>query len=221
MFLVDDHALMRRGLREVLESADGIDVVGETGSAREAIRRIPAARPDVMLVDVRLPDGSGIDVCRRVRRVDPTIRALMITTYDDRDARAAAGAAGASGFLLKEVEVDDLVLAVRDVAHGHVLEGPTAAGEPARDPEVAAELIATLTRQERRVLALVAEGLTNQQIGRALGISPKTAKNHVTAILQKLNLRWRTQAAVSWTRATGGRDLSQLEHDAEPEQEHA
>nr|WP_198955334.1 response regulator transcription factor [Kineosporia sp. R_H_3] len=204
VYLVDDHALMRRGIREVLESA-GITVVGESATAQEAVRRIPALRPDVMLLDVKLPDGSGVDVCRRVRGLDPAIAALMITTYDDDEARSAALTAGAAGFVLKEVEVADLVRDVRRVARGDVLVGPAAdpvAGHGG-DVDVEPGLLERLTRQERRVLDLVAEGLTNQQIGDALGISPKTVKNHVTSVLLKLDVRWRTQAAVYLARATG------------------
>jgi two-component system, NarL family, response regulator DevR len=202
VYLVDDHALMRRGIREVLEAAGGITVVGESGTAQEAVRRIPALRPDVMLLDVKLPDGSGVDVCRRVRRLDPDIAALMITTYDDDEARGAALAAGAAGFVLKEVEVADLVRDVRRVARGDVLAGrPAGAAAHDGDVDVEPALLDRLTRQERRVLDLVAEGLTNQQIGEALGISPKTVKNHVTSVLLKLDVRWRTQAAVYLARA--------------------
>ncbi|MBI4943153.1 MAG: response regulator transcription factor [Actinobacteria bacterium] len=169
------------------------------------MRRIPALRPDVMLLDVKLPDGSGVDVCRRVRGVDPAIAALMITTYDDDEARDAALAAGAAGFVLKEVEVADLVRDVRRVARGDVLVSRVAdlAAGPDGDVDVEAGLLDRLTRQERRVLDLVAEGLTNQQIGEALGISPKTVKNHVTSVLLKLGVRWRTQAAVYLARAAG------------------
>lgn len=158
VYLVDDHALMRRGIREVLESAGGITVVGESGTAQEAVRRIPALRPDVMLLDVKLPDGSGVDVCRRVRGVDPAIAALMITTYDDDEARSASLAAGAAGFVLKEVEVADLVRDVRRVARGDVLVGPAADPVADHDVDVEPGLLDRLTRQERRVLSWSPKG---------------------------------------------------------------
>ena len=199
VFLLDDHALMRRGIREVLEAAGGFDVVGESGSAAEAVRRIPALRPDVALLDVKLPDGSGVDVCRRVRTVDPRIRALMVTTYDDEDARAAASLAGAAGFVLKEVEVEDLVAGVRRVARGDVLPRARSGDDAPVEP---LGRLAQLTGREREVLELVADGLTNKQIGEALGISAKTAKNHVTSVLVKLGVGRRTQAAVYLERAT-------------------
>ena len=204
VFLLDDHALMRRGIREVLEAAGGFAVVGESGSAQEAVRRIPALRPDVALLDVKLPDGSGVDVCRRVRGLDPGIRALMITTYDDEDARAAADLAGAAGFVLKEVDVEDLVRDVRRVARGDVLADERPGEVEPADPDDRTGRLALLTGQERRVLDLVAEGLTNKQIGDALGISPKTAKNHVTSVLGKLGVGRRTQAAVYLERAARG-----------------
>ncbi|HVN10902.1 MAG TPA: response regulator transcription factor [Kineosporiaceae bacterium] len=202
VFLVDDHELLRRGLRAALASQAGFRVVGESGSAREAARRIPALRPHVMLLDVQLPDGSGIEVCRQVRSVDPDILGLIVTTYDDDEARLAAALAGASGFVLKQIRSAELVSAVRQVARGQVLfdgsrvwtafEG-AAGGWP--DPR-----LTRLTGQERRVLGLIADGLTNRQIGERLGVREKTVKNYVTSILFKLGLQRRTQAAVLVTR---------------------
>ncbi len=201
VFLLDDHELIRRGLRDTFESAGGFVVVGESSSAREAARRIPALRPDVMLLDVQLPDGSGIEVCRHVRAIDPGVRALMVTTYDDAAARLAATLAGASGFVLKQIRAGDLVSAVRRVAAGEVVldlaERDAAVARVRAQPS----RLDTLTGRERRVLDLLAEGLTNRQIGERLGIGEKTVKNHVTNLLLKLGFQRRTQAAVFLTRA--------------------
>ena len=198
VFLLDDHELVRRGMRDLLMSAGGFEVVGESASAREAARRIPALRPDVALLDVRLPDGSGVEVCRQVRARDPSIRAIMVTTYDDEEARLSAVLAGASGFVLKQVRGGDMAESVRRVAAGETLidvESATRivarAREAREDPRLAA-----LTSQERRILELIVEGLTNRQIGVRLGISEKTVKNHVTQVLGKLGFTRRTQAAV-------------------------
>lgn len=199
VYLLDDHELMRCGLRDVLEAA-GLRVVGESATAQEATRRIPALRPAVMVLDVLLPDGSGIDVCRRVRSQDPSIHALMLTTYDDDNARAAAAMAGASGFVLKQIRSGNLVDAVRRVAAGERVtdESETTAALTHLTQE--RDALDLLTRQEGRVLELVAEGLTNAQIGRRLGIGEKTVKNHVTSLLFKLGFERRTQAAVYLTR---------------------
>ena len=196
VFLLDDHELLRRGLRDVLSAQPDITVVGESGSAREAARRIPALHPDVMLLDVQLPDGSGIEVCRQVRSVDPRIRGLIVTTYDDDHARLAAALAGASGFVLKQIRSGELVTSVRDVARGAVLLDEAeirAAIDVARRRRPA---VAQLTVQEHRVLQLIAQGMTNRQIGQQLGIREKTVKNYVTSLLLKLGLQRRTQAAV-------------------------
>jgi two-component system response regulator DevR len=198
VFLLDDHELVRRGLRDILMEAHSFEVVGECASAQEAIRLIPALRPDVALLDVQLPDGSGIDVCRQVRAVDPGIRVLMVSTFDDQEGLLAAAMAGASGYVVKQIRSGDLADSVRGVAAGEcLLDGaavarvlrpsPTGVGDPA---------LATLTGQERRVLDLIVDGLTNRQIGRELGLSEKTVKNYVTGVLAKLGLESRTQAAV-------------------------
>lgn len=203
VFILDDHELMRRGLRGVLEAADDIEVVAESSSAAEATRRIPALRPDVALLDVRLPDGTGIEVCRAVRTVDPGIRALMITSFDDDDARAAAVLAGASGFVLKQIRGTELLDAVRRVGAGEALAPPSSpadAGSPAGVGHLAVD---SLTPQERRVLDLIVEGLTNADIGERLGISEKTVRNHVTSVLAKLGFTRRTQAAVFMVRRNG------------------
>lgn len=199
VYLLDDHEVVRRGLRDLLE-ADGLEVVGESGLAREAAARIPALRPDVCVLDARLPDGSGIDVCREVRSVDPTIRALILTSYDDDEALFAAIMAGAAGYVLKQIGSHDLVEAVRHVAAGGSLLDPSVTArvlERMRDgsPEQPDELRA-LTDREREILALIAEGLTNRQIGERLYLAEKTVKNNVSNLLAKLGLERRTQAAV-------------------------
>ena len=200
VFLLDDHEVVRRGLTALLESTDDIVVVGESGSAQEATRIIPALRPDVAVLDARLPDGNGVDVCRDVRSQDPGIKALMLTSYQDDEALFNAIMAGASGYLLKQVRGTDLLDAIRTVAAGgslldpavtqRVLERIRSGGE--REPEE----LAGLTPQERRILELVAQGLTNRQIGSELFLAEKTVKNYVSSLLAKLGLERRTQAAV-------------------------
>ena len=183
----------------LLESAGDIEVVGESGSAIEATHRIPALKPDVAVLDGRLDDGSGIEVCREVRSVDPTIRALILTSYDDDEALFGAIMAGASGYVLKEIKGTDLVGAVRQVAAGKSLIDPTLTArvlERVRHPDAVASEFASLTEQELKILAYVAEGLTNRQIGEQIFLAEKTVKNYVSNILAKLGLERRTQAAV-------------------------
>jgi two-component system response regulator DevR len=199
VFLLDDHEVVRRGLRDLFDSEEGFEVVGESGSAKDAEARIPALRPDVAVLDGRLPDGSGVDVCRAIRSVDPSIRAIILTSYDD-EALFAAIMAGAAGYVLKQIVGNDLLDVVRKVADGQSLLDPAVtqrvldrlrdggASEPAE--------LRSLTPQERRILELVAEGLTNRQIGEQLFLAEKTVKNYVTSILTKLGLERRTQAAV-------------------------
>lgn len=201
VYLLDDHELMRRGLRTVLDADADVEVVGESASAREAMRRIPALRPDIALLDVRLPDGSGIEVCRAVRATDPSIRALMITSYDDEEARTAALLAGASGFILKQIRSPHLLAALHRVAAGEQLVDEGHSRAPAPDASRVERLVLeSLTPQERRVLDLVVDGLTNAQIGERLGIREKTVRNHVTNLLAKLGFTRRTQAAVFMVR---------------------
>jgi two-component system, NarL family, response regulator DevR len=199
VFLLDDHEVVRRGLHDLLESEGDIEVVGESGSVKEAIARIPALRPDVAVLDGRLPDGSGIDVCREVRSIDPTIKALILTSYDDDEALFAAILAGAAGYVLKQIAGNDLIEGVRRVAAGQSLLDPALTARVLervrKGPEVNEEL-ASLTEQERKILALIAEGLTNRQIGERLFLAEKTVKNYVSSILSKLGLERRTQAAV-------------------------
>ena len=199
VYLLDDHEVVRRGLRELLEVEDDIDVVGESGSAAEATRRIPALRPDVAVLDGRLPDGSGIDVCRDVRSVDPTIHALILTSYDEDAALFAAIMAGASGYVLKDIRGTDLVDAIRRVAAGQSLLDPAVTARvlqrlrtgPEQDPRLAG-----LTDQERRILDHIAEGKTNRQIGEEMFLAEKTVKNYVSSLLAKLGMQRRTPAAV-------------------------
>ena len=200
VFLLDDHEVVRRGLNDLFASQGDIEVVGESGSAKDAEARIPALRPHVALLDGRLPDGSGVEVCRAIRSVDPSISAVILTSYDDDEALFAAIMAGASGYILKQIGGVDLVDVVRKVAGGQSLLDPSVTQrvlERVRSggPSEPAEL-QSLTPQERRILELVTEGLTNRQIGEHLFLAEKTVKNYVTSILSKLGMQRRTQAAV-------------------------
>ncbi len=199
VYLLDDHEVVRQGLRTLLESAGDIEIVGESGSATEATHRIPALKPDVAVLDGRLPDGSGIEVCREIRSVDATIQALILTSYDDDEALFAAIMAGASGYVLKEIKGSDLVGAVRQVAAGNSLIDPSLIArvlERVRHPGAVASEFASLTEQELKILAHIAEGMTNRQIGEQMFLAEKTVKNYVSNILAKLGLERRTQAAV-------------------------
>jgi len=201
VYLLDDHEVVREGLRALLESHDDIEVVGDSGSAVEAASRIPALRPDVAVLDARLPDGSGIEVCRTVRAVDPSIHGLILTSYDDDEALFSAIMAGASGYVLKQIRGSDLVDAVRQVAAGNSLIDPSMTAtvlERVRHPATAsvAPELAELTEQELKLLGFIAEGLTNRQIGERMFLAEKTVKNYVSSILAKLGLERRTQAAV-------------------------
>ncbi|UZJ26589.1 response regulator transcription factor [Rhodococcus antarcticus] len=191
--------MVRRGIADLLTEEPGITIVGEAATAAEAVRRIPAAQPDVALLDARLPDGSGIDVCRDLRASAPAVRCLILTSYDDDDAIFAAVMAGAAGYLLKEIRGTSLVDAIRQVAAGKSLLDPAVTerlltrlreGEPS-DPR-----LASLTDREREVLNLIADGLTNREIGSALFLSEKTVKNYVSGLFAKLGMQRRTQAAV-------------------------
>ena len=206
VFLLDDHEVVRRGLSALLESEGDIEIVGESASAREAVARIPALRPDVAVLDARLPDGSGIDVCRDIRTVDDRIHALILTSYDDDEALFAAILAGAAGYLLKQVGGNDLLDAVRRVAGGQSLIDPTLTArvlDRLRNGPADHTELAGLTDQERKILSLIAEGLTNRQIGERLFLAEKTVKNYVSSILSKLGLERRTQAAVLASKLLG------------------
>jgi DNA-binding NarL/FixJ family response regulator len=203
VYLLDDHEVVRHGLRDLLEREGDLEVIGESGSAVEATHRIPALRPDVAVLDARLPDGSGIDVCRDVRSVDPTIKALILTSYEDDEALFSAIMAGAAGYVLKQIRGTDLVDAVRRVAAGQSLLDPAVTQRVLerirRGPEQPDEL-RSLTDQERRILGLVAEGLTNREIAERMYLSEKTIKNYVSSLLAKLGMERRTQAAVLATK---------------------
>jgi two-component system response regulator DevR len=198
VFLVDDHEVVRRGVAEVLEDDPGITVAGEAGSVAEALARVPAVRPDVVVIDMRLPDGDGAELCRGLRDRVPGLRCLVLTSYSEQDALDAAVGAGASGFLLKQVRGQALVSAVRTVAGGGTLfEDIVPAGTRRRGPSApGSERLGLLTDQERTVLRLIGEGLTNRQIGQRMGLAEKTVKNYTSHLLAKLGLERRTQAAI-------------------------
>jgi DNA-binding NarL/FixJ family response regulator len=198
VFLLDDHEVVRRGLKDLLEAEPDLQVVAQAATAAEARALMPTLEADVAVLDGRLPDGSGIDVCRELRSQHAGIRALILTSYDDEEALFSAIMAGASGYLLKQVRGNDLVEAIRQVAAGQSLLDPAVTmrvlrrvrGEPQDDR------LAGLTERERTVLMLVADGLTNRQIAEHLDLAEKTVKNHVSSLLAKLGLERRTQAAV-------------------------
>jgi len=199
VFLLDDHEIVRRGIADLIDAADGITVVGEAGTAAEALHRIPAAEPDVAVLDVRLPDGSGIDVCRDIRSSMPQVRCLILTSYDDNDALFAAVMAGAAGYVLKEIRGSSLVDAIRQVAGGKSLMDPNVTERlltRLREGTPEDARLASLTAREKEVLALIADGLTNRQIGERLFLAEKTVKNYVSGLLAKLGMERRTQAAV-------------------------
>jgi two-component system response regulator DevR len=197
VFLLDDHEIVRRGVRELLEAEEDLEVVGEAGTADEAYGRIPATRPDVAILDVRLPDGDGVQVCREIRSRHPGIACLMLTSFADDEALFSAIMAGAAGYVLKQVRGTDLVNSVRRVGRGESLLDPsltTRVLERLRHPPEADEL-AGLTGQERRILDLIAEGMTNRQIGEQLHLAEKTIKNYVSNVLAKLGMSRRSEAA--------------------------
>jgi two-component system, NarL family, response regulator DevR len=208
VFLLDDHEIVRRGLRELLEAEGDLVVVGEAGTAEEAYGRIPATSPDVAVLDVRLPDGDGIEVCREIRSKHPEIACIMLTSFSDDEAVYASIMAGAAGYLLKQVRGSDLVNGVRRVAAGESLLDPqvtTRVLDRLRHREGDDEL-ASLTDQERRILGLIAEGLTNRQIGERLFLAEKTVKNYVSNMFAKLGMHRRTEAAAYAARLAERRD---------------
>jgi two-component system, NarL family, response regulator DevR len=199
VFLLDDHAVVLEGLSDLLSAQPGIEVVGSATSATQALARIPASAPDVAVLDVQLPDGSGIDVCREIRSSMPQTYCLMLTSHDDHDAVMASVLAGASGYVLKEVRTAGLVDAIRQVAMGRSLLDPSVIArvmDRVRQSTVADDRLAALTARELEVLDLMTDGLTNRQIGERLFLSDKTVKNHASSILGKLGIERRSQAAV-------------------------
>lgn len=208
VFLLDDHEIVRRGVRELIELEPGLTVVGEASTAEEAIQRIPAVRPDVAVLDVRLPDGSGVEVCREVRSQLPGLACLMLTSFSDDDALFEAIMAGAAGYVLKQIRGNDLVTAIRRVARGESLLDPTVTSKVLhrlRNPSEEDERLSKLTPQERRILDLIAEGATNRQIGNELHLAEKTVKNYVSNMLMKLGMSRRTEAAVFAVKANSRR----------------
>jgi two-component system response regulator DevR len=199
VYLLDDHEIVRRGIKDLLEGAGDIVVVGESGLAADAIRRIPPLRPDVAILDGRLPDGSGIDVCREVRSKHPEIAALILTSYDDDEALFSAIMAGAAGYILKQVGGNDFVETVRRVAAGQSMLDPAVTAqvlERVRQGSKADPALEQLTDQELRILELIGEGMTNRQMAETMFLAEKTVKNYVSSMLSKLGLESRTQAAI-------------------------
>ena len=198
VFLVDDHEIVRRGVGSLLDEEEGIEVVGEAGTAAQALARVPALAPDVVVLDVRLPDGDGVTVCREIRSLLPDTRMLMLTSYSDDEALYGAVMAGASGYILKQIHGTDLVGAVRTVADGRSLLDPESTSrmlKRLREDAVRKDPLSELTEQERRVLELIGEGLTNREIGARMYLAEKTVKNYVSRVLAKLGMARRTQAA--------------------------
>jgi DNA-binding NarL/FixJ family response regulator len=203
VFLLDDHEVVRRGLREMVDAEADLEVVGEASTAEEALARIPPTHPDVAVLDVRLPDGNGVEVCREVRSRHSEIQCLILTSFADDEALFQAIMAGASGYLLKQIRGPDIVDAIRRVALGQSLLDPSVTSrvlERLRSGPEEDERLGTLTEQERRILDLIAQGLTNRQIAQTVHLAEKTVKNYVSNLLAKLGMERRTQAAVYATR---------------------
>jgi two-component system response regulator DevR len=214
VFLLDDHELVREGVRSLLESDEDIEVVGEASTAAEALTRIPLAKPDVAILDVRLEEGSGIDVCRDVRSAMPDLVCLMLTSFADDEALFSSVMAGAAGYVLKQIRARDLIEDVKKVAGGASLMDPRAVArvvERIAHPPLIDPAMSALSPQERRILDLIAEGRTNRQIAEAMFLSEKTIKNYVTHLLAKLKMNSRTEAAIYATKinaATGGAETA-------------
>ena len=200
VFLVDDHEIVRRGIAELIDRESDLEVVGEASTVREALARVGATRPDVVVLDVRLPDGSGIDLCRAIRSAHPDLPCLMLTAYDDDEASVAAVLAGAAGYVLKDIRGQNLVAGIRRVASGGTLISAAVSDRVraglAKPMPTSADAAPDLTLRERQVLELIADGHTNRQIGEHLGLAEKTVKNYVSELLAKLGMERRTQAAV-------------------------
>ncbi|MFF2516545.1 response regulator [Streptomyces sp. NPDC058086] len=209
VFLLDDHEVVRRGVHDLLSDEPDITVVGEAGTVEQALVRVPALRPQVAVLDVRLPDGDGVTVCRELRSHLPELACLMLTSFDDEEALLDSIMAGASGYVLKQIQGSDLVSAVRTVAAGQSLLDPSATAKlmarlrQGQEPEPVPDALPGLTDREREILALIGEGLTNRQIGQRLFLAEKTVKNHISRLLAKLGVERRIQAAVIATQAQG------------------
>src|SRR5690348_7362978 len=218
VFLLDDHEIVRRGVKDLLEAEPDITVIGEAGTASQAVARVPALRPDVAVLDVRLPDGDGITVCRELRSRMPELACLMLTSFTDEEALVDAVMAGASGYVLKQIHGSDLVGAVRTVAAGGSLLDPRSTAQilqrlrerPRKDP------LAALTEQERKILDLIGEGLTNRQIGDRLFLAEKTVKNYVSGLFAKLGMQRRAQAAAYAARVFGDHPQRPARHYPAP-----
>ena len=207
VFLVDDHEVVRRGLKELLDGEDDIDVVGDAGTAGMALAGIAKTAPDVAVLDVRLPDGNGVEICREVRARDPRLACLMLTSFSDDEALFDAIMAGAAGYLLKDIKGNDLLDAVRRVARGESLLDPSLTGkvlERLRQGDEQDPRLASLSEQEGRILELIADGLTNRQIAEKMHLAEKTVKNYVSNLLSKLGMQRRTEAAVFYTQIERG-----------------
>ncbi|MBA9002765.1 response regulator transcription factor [Thermomonospora cellulosilytica] len=216
VFLMDDHEVVRRGVAALLSAEDDIEIVGEAGSADQALARIPAARPDVAVLDVRLPDGDGVSVCREIRSRMPEVACLMLTSFEDEDALFDAVMAGASGYVLKQIHGSDLVGAVRTVAAGGSLLDPVSTAkmlQRVRERATRKDPLAALTDQERQILELIGEGLTNRQIGERMFLAEKTVKNYVSNLFAKLDMRRRTQAAALAAQLKASRSGSRRDTD--------
>jgi two-component system response regulator DevR len=206
VFLVDDQEVVRAGTRVFVEAAEGLTVVGEAASVAEALDRLPAALPDVAVLDVRLPDGDGVELCREIRSTWPEVACIMLTTFDDDQALFSAIMAGASGYVLKGIRGRALAEAIRQVGSGGSLLDPASTRlvlERLRSGPAQDDRLGSLSKQERRVLELIAEGRTNRQIAEAMFLSEKTIKNYVSSVMSKLGVERRTEAAVYVTRAAG------------------
>jgi DNA-binding NarL/FixJ family response regulator len=213
VFLLDDHEVVRRGVHDLLDAEPDLEVVGEAGTVAQALARVPALRPDVAVLDMRLPDGDGVSVCRELRSQLPALACLMLTSFDDEEALLDAIMAGASGYVLKQITGTDLVSAVRTVASGQSMLDPGATTRlmarlrgDATAAQQPPDALSSLTEREREILALIGEGLTNREIGQRLFLAEKTVKNHISRLLAKLGVERRVQAAVIATQVHDARD---------------